>query len=289
MVEQRHHDLTVGPNRLGTSGHGRANNALKKLSAIINFAEDRFGTEDAPLIKVNPVTRLSRNRSWHRINVRQTIIPDHKLKDWYRGVCTLPSEVARDLIIFLLFTGLRIGEARKLKWSYVDFEDKILTIPREITKSDREHQLPLSDFLVDLLRKRYLHRQKSEWVFQSKRLKHKHLSESAGILRRVRAKSGVKFTFHDLRRTFLTMADKLEVSFSTLSRLVNHSLKTNTTNGYVICHMEKLRSAMSRITDEFIALLGLNGSDIKEWKPVKESDLTEVTQLRIALDEMHTV
>jgi hypothetical protein len=82
MVEQRHHDLTVSPNRLGTSGHGRANNALKKLSALINFASDRFGTEDEPLIKTNPVSRLSRNRSWHRIYPRQGIIPDHKLKTW---------------------------------------------------------------------------------------------------------------------------------------------------------------------------------------------------------------
>jgi hypothetical protein len=29
MVEQRHHELTVSPNRLGPSGHGRENNALK--------------------------------------------------------------------------------------------------------------------------------------------------------------------------------------------------------------------------------------------------------------------
>jgi hypothetical protein len=78
MVEQRHRDLTVGPNRLGTSGHGRANNALKKLSALINFAQDRYGTEDEPLIKINPVTRLSRNRSWHRINPRQNISADQK-------------------------------------------------------------------------------------------------------------------------------------------------------------------------------------------------------------------
>ena len=63
MVEKRHHDLTITPNRLGTSGHGRANNALKKLSTLINFAADRFGTEDEPLIKVNPVSRLSKNRS----------------------------------------------------------------------------------------------------------------------------------------------------------------------------------------------------------------------------------
>jgi hypothetical protein len=89
MVEQRHHDQTVSPNRLGTSGHGRANNALKKLSALINFASDRFGTEEEPLIRTNPVSRLSRNRSWHRIYPRQGIISDSKLKIWYRALHSL--------------------------------------------------------------------------------------------------------------------------------------------------------------------------------------------------------
>jgi len=134
MVEQRHHDLTVAPNRLGTSGHGRSNNALKKLSALINFAADRYGTDDEPLIKSNPVSRISKNRSWHRIHPRQGIIPDHKLKIWYTAVSTLQHEVARDFMLFVLLTGMRFGETRKLKWSYVDFENKILTVPRELTK-----------------------------------------------------------------------------------------------------------------------------------------------------------
>ena len=34
MVEQRHIELTNSPNRLKTPSHGRANNALKKLSAL---------------------------------------------------------------------------------------------------------------------------------------------------------------------------------------------------------------------------------------------------------------
>jgi integrase len=191
MVEQRHHELTVSPNRLVTSGHGRANNALKKVSALINFASDRYGTEDEPLIKTNPVSRLSRNRSWHRIYPRQGIIPDHKLKDWYRAVSTLQNEVARDFMTFLLLTDMRFGETRKLKWSHVDFENKILIVPRELTKSDREHRLPFSDFLIALLKRPYIYRKHSEWVFQSSRLKDKHLSGGVGIVRRVRAKSGI--------------------------------------------------------------------------------------------------
>lgn len=286
MVEQRHHDLTVSPNRLGTSGHGRANNALKKLSALINFASDRYGTEEEPLIKTNPVSRLSRNRSWHRIYPRQGIIPDHKLKDWYRAVGTLQHEVARDFMIFLLLSGMRFGESRKLRWCHVDFENKILVVPRELTKSDREHRLPLSEFLVDLLRKRYIARKDSDWVFQSSRLKNKPLSASAGIVSRVRAKSGIVFTFHDLRRTFLTMGEKLDVPPYALKRLVNHSVSNDMTGRYLILDIERLRSHMSRITIAFLENLGINEGDMREWKPFRQSDLTEVTQLRLPLDEI---
>ncbi len=283
MVEQRHHDLTVSPNRLGTSGHGRANNALKKLSALINFASDRYGTEDEPLIKTNPVSRLSRNRSWHRIYPRQGIIPDHKLKDWYRAVGTLKHEVARDFMIFLLLTGMRFGETRKLQWNHVDFENKILIVPREMTKSDREHRLPLSDFLVELLKRRYIYRNHSEWVFQSSRQKEKHISEGGGIIDRVRAKSGIVFTLHDLRRTFLTMGEKLDVPPYALKRLVNHSVSNDMTGRYLILDIERLRSHMSRITSAFVELLGINCIDMREWEPVTETEPMEVTQLRIAL------
>jgi integrase len=286
MAEQRHHDLTVSPNRLGTSGHGRANNALKKLSALINFASDRFGTEDEPLIKSNPVSRLSRNRSWHRIYPRQGIIADNKLKDWYRAVSTLQNEVARDFMIFLLLTGMRFGETRKLKWSYVDFENKILTVPRELTKSDREHRLPLTDFLVALLKKRYIYRKHSEWVFQSIRLKDKPLSGGVGILRKVRTKSGISFTFHDLRRTFLTMAEKLDVPLYALKRLVNHSVSNDMTGRYLVLDIERLRFHMCRITNAFLDLLGIESGNMIRCEPVTAFDLTEVTQLLIPLNDV---
>ena len=56
----------------------------------------------------------------------------------------LPHEVSRDFLVFLLLSGMRVGESRQLKWAHVDFDNKLLTAPREITKSDREHRLPLS-------------------------------------------------------------------------------------------------------------------------------------------------
>lgn len=287
MVEQRHHDLTISPNRLGTSGHGRANNALKKLSTLINFASDRFGTDDDPLIKTNPVTRLSRNRSWHRIYARQGIIPDSKLKIWYRALHSLRHDVARDFFIFLLLTGMRFGETRKLKWCHVDFENKMLTVPRELTKSDREHQLPLSNFLVELLKKRCAYKKQSDWIFQSSRLRDKPISAGTGILRRVRVKSGIQFTFHDLRRTFLTMGEKLDVPTYALKRLVNHSVSNDMTGRYLILDLERLRSHMSRISDAFIELLAIN--EFEDWQPNNASEPAEVFQLRLQLHGEHVL
>lgn len=181
---------------------------------------------------------------------------------------------------------MRFGETRKLKWCHVDFENKILTVPRELTKSDREHRLPLSDFLVALLRKRYVYRKQSEWVFQSSRLKNNHLSGGVGMVRRVRAKSGIRFSFHDLRRTFLTMGEKLDVPPYALKRLVNHSVSNDMTGRYLVLDIERLRIHMSRITDAFIDLLAINGSAIKEWKSTDEYESTEVTQLLIPLEDI---
>lgn len=283
MVEQRHCELTVAPNRLGTSGHGRANNALKKLSALINFAADRYGTDDQPLIKSNPVSRISKNRAWHRIHPRQGIIPDHKLNAWYKGVSTLQHQVARDFLLFVLLTGMRFGETRKLKWSYVDFENKILTVPRELTKCDREHRLPLSDFLMGLLRTRYVYANNSDWVFPSTRNSNKCLSGGSGLVRRVRVKSGIKFTMHDLRRTFLTMGEKLEVPPYVLKKLVNHSVN-DITGQYLVLDIERLRVHMSLITSGFLKLLDVSGAEMIACNPAGENDVTEATQLRIPFE-----
>jgi hypothetical protein len=43
---------------------------------------------------------------------------------------------------------------------------------------------------------------------------------------------------------------------------------------------------MTRITNSFLDLLGINSEEMKEWKPVKESEPIEVIQLLIPLNEV---
>ena len=85
------------------------------------------------------------------------------------------------------------------------------------------------------------------------------------------------------------MGEKLDVPPYALKRLVNHSVSNDMTGRYLILDIERLRSHMSRITEAFLEKLGINTADMKEWKPVRESDLKEVTQLLLPLDDLKTL
>jgi integrase len=53
---------------------------------------------------------------------------------------------------FAILTACRSGEVRGAKWSEFDIEKKIWTIPAERMKARREHEVPLSDAAVALLK-----------------------------------------------------------------------------------------------------------------------------------------
>jgi integrase len=123
----------------------------------------------------------------------------------------------------------------------------------EVAKNGKEHRLPLSDFLEDLLRRRCLERASAEFVFPGRGNKH-HLVDSDHVIRGVAERAGCPFMLHDLRRTFLTVGERLALSYVVLKKLANHSGKNDTTFGYVVVDVERLREPMQKITNELLSL-----------------------------------
>jgi len=78
------------------------------------------------------------------------------------------------------------------------------------------------------------------------------LIEPKRQIQKVIEQSNVQFTIHDLRRTFITIADSLEISAYAIKRLVNHKMKDDVTAGYIISDIERLRGPMQRITDSLL-------------------------------------
>jgi integrase len=69
--------------------------------------------------------------------------------------------------------------------------------------------------------------------------------------------TGIEFTMHDLRRTFITMAEKLDISVYALKRLLNHKTEGDVTAGYIIADVERLRKPMQLISEHLCSYFKL--------------------------------
>jgi integrase len=255
MVAEKH-------TRLGEEiGHAQANQSMRVLRAVFSFAMGKYENgKGQQLILVNPVRVLSETKAWFKVKRRETIIKEKDLASWYQAVSGLKNnkknsiaESVRDYLLLLLFTGLRREEAAKLKWGDVNFEEKTLTISD--TKNHRPLVLPLTKFLFNLLKKRS-NAIEGDYVFPGKGVKG-HIVEPGKQIKKVIEESGVQFTIHDLRRTFSTIAESLDIHPYSLKRLVNHKsgMGGDVTQGYVIHEIERLRKLMQKITDRIFKLV----------------------------------
>lgn len=233
-------------------GEAFANLSMRILRALFNFAASQY--EDAQgksLILENPVKRLSQTRAWYRIEPRKTYIKPHELFPWYQSIKKLPNVALKDYLILLLFTGLRRQEAATLKWDNVNLNDKTLTIID--TKNHQAHTLPLSDFLYELLAIRHNNKQASKYVFPGSGAGG-YIIEPRKQMNKVIEETKIKFTCHDLRRTFITIAESLDIPAYALKRLLNHKMSGDITARYIMTDAERLRRPMQKITDFLLKL-----------------------------------
>ena len=247
MVVQRHQ--RYGAER----SEARANLGMRYLRAVFNFAMAEYqDAEGEPIIKTNPAKKLSATKSWHRVDRRQTVIKPHELGAWVNAVLGLPSENIRDYFMTVLLTGMRREEALKLVWADVDMTGKTFTI--RDPKNHQDHTLPMSDYLYELLARRKA-ASIAEHVFadsQGRKISNFRYAQAS-----VEKVSGVSFCIHDLRRTFATIAESLDIPAYALKRLLNHANGADVTAGYIVANVERLREPMQKITDYILKMAGL--------------------------------
>jgi integrase len=240
------------------SGEAYANLAMRFLRSIFNFAipqyEDGFGR---PLLTENPVMRLTQTRAWYRSERRQTVIKVHQLAAWYEAAEALRSDksafggTVADYLLTLLFTGLRRQEAAQLTWDQIDLKDKTLIIPDP--KNRQPFLLPFSDYVAGIFERRRKAAEEDEeaeakYVFPGEGPK-RYLIEPKKYVARVIEASSVSFMIHDLRRTFITVAESIDIPPYAIKRMVNHKMRGDVTAGYIVADVERLRDPVQRVTD----------------------------------------
>jgi integrase len=233
------------------SGEATANGVMRCLRSIWNFV-----AESDPNMPANPTRAL--RRQWFKVERRERLVTADQLPAFYAAVRALDNPVAADYLTMLLFTGLRREECASLEWADVDLQARILRIPAVRTKGARKLDLPLTDYVRDMLvARRALGNTK--YVFPSVGASG-YIREPKFPLQQVALATGIKISAHDLRRTFITVAESCDISPMALKTLVNHSLGGGVTEGYIQMTVERLREPAQKVTDKMKMLCGITGA-----------------------------
>lgn len=87
----------------------------------------------------------------------------------------------------------------------------------------------------------------------------------------------IQFTVHDLRRTFITMAESLDIAAYALKRLLNHKMNGDVTAGYIMFDVERLRKPMQMITDHLLRQMIPSQSPIISLPQTQKSNIKLVS------------
>lgn len=191
---------------------------LSRLSIILNLAvKDK-------IIQVNPFTYLKRGVGGDIPLGAKNKIEYLSIQELRLLNNTAYRDDVKQFFFFGCFTGLRISDMLKIKWT--EIENKTLTYTQKKQRNAKTHYLPLSTQAVNLLPEiensqiKKLGRE-HEFVFAhlpDKRMLNRHLKSWATA-----AKLKKNLHIHVSRHTFATLALSNGVSLYTVSKLLGHS------------------------------------------------------------------
>jgi integrase len=255
MVGDRHRKIKDETDRgeqagpIKVTGEATANAAMRALRVLYNFAADR-----ALELLPNPV-RL--RKQWFDVAPRERVVRSDELPAFWAAVDALENRTHRDFVALLLSTGLRRSEAAALRWDEVDFANRVIRLPARRTKAGRRLDLPMCDFVRNLLIARRALGNDGGWVFGADSASG-HLEEPREAFDKVAAATGIRVSPHDMRRVYITVAESSDISPLALKALVNHSLgKNEVTSSYIQLTVERLREPAQKVCDRMMELCGI--------------------------------
>ena len=255
------------PANVSAKSQAQADLAMRVMRALFNFAKYEYrGSENEAIYKNNPVKILSHLRNWNHVPRKQTRISKSQLGEFFSTIAAFRSEAGMvndlftssvcDFVEMAIFTGLRKSELLNLTWDAINLAERSYFISK--TKNGTPLELPISDRSLDILKRRLAQKTDSDYVFNSNG-QYGRVIEPKKIIAKIGKKAGIEFTLHDLRRTFTTTAESLNVGTYTIKRLLNHKTKRDdVTAGYTVLTPEELRKPAQAIENKIMVHAGIN-------------------------------
>jgi integrase len=196
-------------------GPVQANRTRASLSKFLNWClrEGLVESNQAALTNVN------KEKKSHRVLI------DAELVDIWNA---LPANDYKAIVKLLILTGQRAREIADLRWSEVNFDRGVITLPPHRTKNGREHTVPMSATVSAIL-KDQVRREGRDFVFGRGQGGFSGWSKAKDALdQAIAAKAGKKakpmlpWIIHDLRRAVATGLAEIGIQPHIIEAILNH-------------------------------------------------------------------
>lgn len=225
---------------------------FKNLSAAYNFIIPFLELDIKENFR-NPVDVLTTHKKWKKTNKRTNMLEFRKeeFSLWWNAAINYRQRnaVASDYIIFSLIQTGRSIDIAPLKWENVDLELEEIHYVR--TKNDLEYKFPVTRLGMEILRRRKEFAI-NEYVFGYADSKTRHIPQDGKFhFKNIAETSGKLISHHDLRRTWGTAADFLQINDRIINFLLKHKMH-DVNEHYLMKNYDSIKSALQSIEDFFL-------------------------------------
>jgi len=188
-----------------------ANRALAAVRKLFNWALSRDVIASSPCAGVKPPSAE---------HSRDRVLSDDELRLVWKAADKLGFPFG-SVVQLLALTGQRRDEVGQMRWSEVDLEKRLWTLPRERMKANQPHEVPLSAPVIDIL-KSTPRLVGSGLVFTTNGAA--PVSGYSKAKRRIDAlfPSAPHWTLHDVRRTVASGMARLGISLPVIEKVLGH-------------------------------------------------------------------
>lgn len=189
-----------------------ADHYVKLVRHAMNLAVD-WG-----MIEVNPAVKI---RLFNEDNQVERYLSDSELQRLMKVLQEYENRPMANIVLWLLATGARAGEARAATWEDVDYDNRVWVIRSATSKSKKRRSVPLNDIALSVLDELKTAGRTTGPLFVGKRGPYRHLTKNWERLCEAANLCGLRL--HDLRHSYASMLVNAGHSLYEVQQALGHS------------------------------------------------------------------
>ena len=189
----------------------------------------------------NPATTTRTRESLGKAGVKSGVLQREQLATWFAHVRQLGNPTTAAALQVMLLTGARVREVLAMRWADVNTQWRGITISDKV---EGKRIIPATHYVLHLLAT--LPR-RNEWVFSSPASAAGRLTSPNHPHTQACLAAGLGgLTLHDLRRSFKSLSEWLEIPVGVVAQIMGHKPSATAEKHYTIRPIDMLRGHHER-------------------------------------------